>query len=72
MTADEQKKLKIKTFDQHPKPGNTGLKFHRIEKSKDKHFCSLWVGSDLRLIAPKLAAVFCSAAPTTTTKRSRP
>jgi hypothetical protein len=35
LTADEQKAVKITAFDLQQNPVNPGLKFHRIEKSKD-------------------------------------
>lgn len=58
LTADEQKAVKITAFDLQQNPGNPGLKFHRIEKSKDKHFWSVRVGSDLRLIVHKTDSSF--------------
>jgi hypothetical protein len=35
LTADEQKAIKITAFDLQQNPASPGLKFHRIEKSKD-------------------------------------
>ena len=58
LTADEQKAVKITAFDLQQNPGSPGLKFHRIEKSKDKHFWSVRVGSDLRLIVHKTDGSF--------------
>jgi mRNA-degrading endonuclease RelE of RelBE toxin-antitoxin system len=58
LTADEQKAVKITAFDLQQNPSNPGLKFHRIEKSKDKHFWSVRVGSDLRLIVHKSDSSF--------------
>lgn len=58
LTADEQKAVKITAFDLQQNPANPGLKFHRIEKSKDKHFWSVRVGSDLRLIVHKTESSF--------------
>jgi superfamily I DNA/RNA helicase len=58
LTADEQKAVKITAFDLQQNPGNPGLKFHRIDKSKDKHFWSVRVGSDLRLIVHKTDSSF--------------
>ena len=49
LTADEQKAVKITAFDLQQNPANPGMQLHRIEKSKDKHFWSVRVGSDLRL-----------------------
>jgi mRNA-degrading endonuclease RelE of RelBE toxin-antitoxin system len=53
LTADEQKAVKITAFDLQQNPVNPGMQLHRIEKSKDKHFWSARVGSDLRLIVHK-------------------
>lgn len=50
LTADEQKAVKITAFDLQQNPANPGMQLHRMEKSKDKHFWSAGVGSDLRLI----------------------
>lgn len=58
LTADEQKAIKITAFDLQQNPASPGLKFHRIEKSKDKHFWSVRVGSDLRLIVHKTESSF--------------
>jgi superfamily I DNA/RNA helicase/mRNA-degrading endonuclease RelE of RelBE toxin-antitoxin system len=58
LTADEQKAVKITAFDLQQNPANPGLKFHRIDKSKDKHFWSVRVGSDLRLIVHKTESSF--------------
>jgi superfamily I DNA/RNA helicase len=37
-------------------PASPGLSFHRLDKSKDKNFWSVRVGSDIRLIVHKTAA----------------
>ena len=58
LTADEQKATKITAFDLQQNPASPGLKFHRIDKSKDKHFWSVRVGSDLRLIIHKTESSF--------------
>lgn len=58
LTADEQKAVKITAFDLQQNPASPGLRFHRIEKSKDKHFWSVRVGSDLRLIVHKTERSF--------------
>jgi superfamily I DNA/RNA helicase len=58
LTADEQKAIKITAFDLQQNPASPGLKFHHIEKSKDKHFWSVRVGSDLRLIIHKTESSF--------------
>lgn len=58
LTADEQKAVKITAFDLQQNPANPGLQMHRIEKSKDKFFWSVRVGSDLRLIVHKTESSF--------------
>jgi len=58
LTTDEQKAVKITAFDLQQNPASPGLQFHRIDKSKDKHFWSLRVGSDLRLIVHKTQSSF--------------
>jgi superfamily I DNA/RNA helicase len=58
LTADEQKAVKITAFDLQQNPANPGMQLHRIEKSKDKHFWSARVGSDLRLIVHKTDSSF--------------
>lgn len=58
LTADEQKSVKITVFDLQQNPANPGMQLHRIEKSKDKHFWSARVGSDLRLIVHKTDSSF--------------
>jgi superfamily I DNA/RNA helicase/mRNA-degrading endonuclease RelE of RelBE toxin-antitoxin system len=58
LTAEEQKAVKITAFDLQQNPANPGMQLHRIEKSKDKHFWSARVGSDLRLIVHKTDSSF--------------
>lgn len=58
LSADEQKAVKITAFDLQQNPANPGMQLHRIEKSKDKHFWSARVGSDLRLIVHKTDSSF--------------
>jgi superfamily I DNA/RNA helicase/mRNA-degrading endonuclease RelE of RelBE toxin-antitoxin system len=58
LAADEQKQVKITAFDLQQNPANPGMQLHRIEKSKDKHFWSARVGSDLRLIVHKTDSSF--------------
>jgi mRNA-degrading endonuclease RelE of RelBE toxin-antitoxin system len=53
LTADEQKAVKITAFDLQQNHASPGLQFHRIDKSKDKHFWSVRVGRDLRLVIHK-------------------
>src|SRR5437868_5407268 len=53
LTGDEQKAVKTTAFDLQLNPENPGFSFHKLEKSRDKHFWSVRVGSDIRLIVHK-------------------
>ncbi|MEN3792178.1 3'-5' exonuclease [Fulvimarina sp. MAC3] len=53
LTNDEQKQVKICVFDLQSNPSHPGLKFHRIDKSKDPNFWSVRVGRDIRVIVHK-------------------
>ena len=53
LTNDEQKQAKLTAFDLQNDPSNPGLKFHRIDKSKDRNFWSVRVNRDLRIIVHK-------------------
>ena len=54
LTGDEQKLVKTTAIDLQINPANPGLSFHKIDKSKDKNFWSVRVGSDIRLIVHKV------------------
>jgi len=56
LTRDEQKSVKTAAFDMQLNPASPGLSFHRLDKSKDKNFWSVRVGSDIRLIVHKTAS----------------
>ena len=58
LTAQEQKSVKTSVFDLQIDPANPGLKFHRIDKSKDENFWSMRVSRDIRLIIHKTANSF--------------
>lgn len=53
LTNDEQKAVKTTAFDLQMNPASPGMKFHKLEKAKDKRFWSVRVSSDLRLILHK-------------------
>jgi len=53
LTGDEQKSVKTTAFDLQLNPGNPGMQFHRIDKSRDKSFWSVRVSRDIRLIVHK-------------------
>jgi len=56
LTGEEQKAVKTTAFDLQMDPANPGMKFHRLDKAKDKNFWSVRVNSDLRLIVHKTAS----------------
>lgn len=53
LTGDEQKAAKTTAFDLQMNPTNPGMRFHKLDKAKDKRFWSVRVSSDLRLIVHK-------------------
>ncbi|MEM7664054.1 MAG: 3'-5' exonuclease [Pseudomonadota bacterium] len=61
LTNEEQKAVKLTVFDLQQDPSNPGLKFHRIDKSKDANFWSLRVNRDIRLIVHKTKSSFLVA-----------
>ena len=56
LTGDEQKAVKTTAFDLQLNPANPGLKFHRMNRAKDRNFCSVRVSRDIRLIVHKTNA----------------
>jgi hypothetical protein len=56
LTAHEQKAVKTTAFDLQINPASPGLKFHRIDKSKDPNFWSVRVNDDIRLVVHKSTA----------------
>ena len=53
LTGQEQKAVKTTAFDLQLAPVSSGMKFHRIDKSRDANFWSVRVNSDIRLIVHK-------------------
>lgn len=53
LNAQEQKAVKTTVFDLQVDPCRSGLKLHRIDRSKDDRFWSLRVNRDLRIIVDK-------------------
>jgi len=53
LNGEEQKSTKTTAFDLQLDPSNPGMQFHRIDKCKDKHFWSVRINRDLRLIVHK-------------------
>jgi mRNA-degrading endonuclease RelE of RelBE toxin-antitoxin system len=50
LTGDEQKSVKTTAFDLQMHLGSPGMRFHRLEKGKDRNFWSVRVNEDLRII----------------------
>jgi mRNA-degrading endonuclease RelE of RelBE toxin-antitoxin system len=53
LTGDEQKAVKTTAFDLQLNPANPGMRFHKLDKARDKNFWSVRVSSDIRLIVHK-------------------
>lgn len=56
LTGDEQKAVKITAFELQMNPANPGLQFHKLERVKDKRFCSVRVSRDIRMIVHRTEA----------------
>jgi superfamily I DNA/RNA helicase len=50
LTGDEQKSAKTTAFDLQLNPAHPSLKFHKLNKARDKSFWSVRVSTDVRLI----------------------
>jgi hypothetical protein len=61
LDVQEQKAAKTTAFDLQMDPAAPGLKFHRIERSRDPHFWSVRASGDIRIIIHKTAASFLLA-----------
>lgn len=55
LTGDEQKAVKTTAFDLQVDPSGPGLSFHKLDKARDKHFWSLRVSRDIRIIVHRTA-----------------
>lgn len=55
LTGDEQKAVKTTAFDLQMNPANPGMSFHKLDKARDKHFWSVRVSGDIRLIVHRTA-----------------
>jgi len=58
LNAQEQSAAKITVFDLQQNPSAPGLKFHRIEKSKDPDFWSIRANRDIRVVVHKTSSSF--------------
>jgi len=50
LTAQEQNAAKLAAFDLQTQAASPGVRFHRLDKAKDKNFWSVRVNADLRII----------------------
>jgi len=55
LTVEEQKAVKTTAFDLQVNPSNPGMQFHKLDRAKDKHFWSVRVSGDLRIIVHRTA-----------------
>jgi mRNA-degrading endonuclease RelE of RelBE toxin-antitoxin system len=53
LTSDEQKAVKTTAFDLQINPAHPSMRFHKLDKARDKKFWSIRVSGDLRLIVHK-------------------
>src|SRR5947208_429954 len=53
LSGDEQKAVKTTAFDLQLDPSSPGMRFHKLERAKDKNFASVRVNDDIRLIVHK-------------------
>lgn len=56
LTNQEQKGVKTTAFDLQLNPKNPGLRFHKLNKTKDPNFCSVSANMDIRLIVHRTAS----------------
>ncbi|WP_373514122.1 3'-5' exonuclease [Persicitalea sp.] len=56
LTNDEQKAVKTTAFDLQMNPAQPSLSLHKLDRARDKHFWSVRVSRDLRLIVHKTDA----------------
>ena len=64
LTGEEQKLVKQTAFDAQMNPAHPGLRFHKLDRIRDKRFWSLSAGMDLRIIVHRTDAdlLFCYTA----------
>jgi mRNA-degrading endonuclease RelE of RelBE toxin-antitoxin system len=53
LTSQEQKAIKTTAFDLQINPVSPGLRFHKLDRSKDPNFWSISINMDIRLIVHK-------------------
>jgi mRNA-degrading endonuclease RelE of RelBE toxin-antitoxin system len=50
LTADEQKAVKVTTFDLQTNPSSPGIQMHKLDHGRDRNFWSARVNADVRII----------------------
>ena len=53
LNGQEQKAVKLTVFDLQQDPASPGMRFHKIDSSKDQNFWSVRVNRDIRLVVHK-------------------
>lgn len=61
LASQDQKAAKTTAFDLQMDPAAPGLRFHRVERSRDPHFWSVRANADVRIIVHKTQASFLLA-----------
>ncbi len=56
LTGDEQKAVKTTAFDLQMNPAQPGLRFHRLDGTRDPNFWSVRVSRDIRLIVHRTSS----------------
>jgi hypothetical protein len=55
LTVDEQKAVKITTFDLQTNPSSPGIQMHKLDHGRDRNFWSARVNADVRIIVHRTA-----------------
>lgn len=50
LTGDEQKLVKTTAFDLQLNPASPGMRFHKLDRARDKNFWLVRVGSDIQFL----------------------
>ena len=58
LRASEQKAAKTAAFDLQVNPSHPGLRFHRVDSTRDRNFWSVRAGRDLRIIVHRTSSSF--------------
>jgi mRNA-degrading endonuclease RelE of RelBE toxin-antitoxin system len=55
LTSDEQKAVKVTTFDLQTNPSSPGIQMHKLDHGRDRNFWSARVSADVRIIVHRTA-----------------